>query len=323
MSSPTVNTLIFSGAGYFGILYMGIIRYLEDNNLVNDIKTIYGVSAGSLFGLLFSLGYTSEECRIMFRTTIDLSKLLAVQGRDILHMGQTYGASNGHYLEQSIKHLIENKGHNPYMTVEDFYKLTGIDFKIGVSLMVQERYELISHNNRGDMPLWLAIRMSCTIPLLLTPVKDEGYGDFICDGGILCNTPISYYLNDIYPEPARHSVATQTEDPPEGETAIAMQEDPPRYAIGCLCVNILNNNLPEIPIDQYSFVDYINAIIKKLFYYQDCMNPTYHPYMLNIDCKKYNFMTSITYNITEEQVDYVVQDGYNATAEYMRTITRS
>ena len=47
------------------------------------------------------------------------------------------------------------------------------------------------------MPVWIAIRASCGIPLF-TPINYYEIDDYLIDGAILNNNPIGTYLEEYY-----------------------------------------------------------------------------------------------------------------------------
>jgi NTE family protein len=50
--------LVLSGGGIRGAAHIGMLKALEEHNLLNDIQVVVGTSAGSLVGAMFALGYT-------------------------------------------------------------------------------------------------------------------------------------------------------------------------------------------------------------------------------------------------------------------------
>ena len=54
-----IKHLVLSGGGMLGISYIGLIKYLEEQNKNSNFKSITGCSAGSLFATLIAICYTS------------------------------------------------------------------------------------------------------------------------------------------------------------------------------------------------------------------------------------------------------------------------
>ena len=47
-----IDTLVFSGGGAKGLYYIGILKKLEELNIINNINSIAGTSIGAFFGSL-------------------------------------------------------------------------------------------------------------------------------------------------------------------------------------------------------------------------------------------------------------------------------
>ena len=56
-----LKNLVISGGGINGLGFIGIIKYLSENNLLNNIQHYVGTSAGAIIGYLLSIGYNFLE----------------------------------------------------------------------------------------------------------------------------------------------------------------------------------------------------------------------------------------------------------------------
>ena len=57
----SIDSLVFEGGGVRGIAFGGVIRYLEENNMLDNIKNLAGSSAGAIIATGISIGYKSDE----------------------------------------------------------------------------------------------------------------------------------------------------------------------------------------------------------------------------------------------------------------------
>ena len=158
--------LALSGGAARGIAHVGVLRALEENDI--PIDAIAGASAGALIGGCYATGLAIEKLEEMassfrWRHTSRLS---------FSRMGLQSNAQMEKFLR---KHL-------PVTRFEDL--------KIPLAVMVTDlqKGETIVFRDTGDLPF--AIRASCCVPALYTPVRDRE-GRFLIDGGILENLPIS------------------------------------------------------------------------------------------------------------------------------------
>jgi NTE family protein len=74
-------SLILSGGSALGIAHIGVIKWLEENNLVP--KEVIGTSMGSVIGSLYSTGYSSKEILklVKLMSGVNLFKLNLTQGK--------------------------------------------------------------------------------------------------------------------------------------------------------------------------------------------------------------------------------------------------
>jgi predicted acylesterase/phospholipase RssA len=75
---PVYKNLVISGGGFNCFQFFGIIKYLDDNNLLKEINKYISVSAGSLISLLLIIGYKFNEIE-NFLIKFDFSKIFDLQ----------------------------------------------------------------------------------------------------------------------------------------------------------------------------------------------------------------------------------------------------
>lgn len=184
-----IDTICLSGGGMKGFSFLGALDYLNNVNYINinKITNWVGTSAGSIFIVLFSIGYTPVEIGDFF-INFDLKKLDPDISVD--NVFSNYGISNGERFEFILKSFLKNKLGVEDITFKNLNKVTkknilivGVNFTRGCE-------EVFSHENTPCMSIITAIRISCSIPLFFTPVLYNGC--YYVDGGIINNFPINY-----------------------------------------------------------------------------------------------------------------------------------
>ena len=70
-----IKNLVISGGGVSGIGFLGIIKYLDDHNIISNIETYVGTSIGSIICLLLLIGYKHNEI-YDFCISFNLEKLI-------------------------------------------------------------------------------------------------------------------------------------------------------------------------------------------------------------------------------------------------------
>lgn len=257
-----IDTLLLSGAGVYGMLYLGLFKFINNKALI--INNYYGVSAGSIACLFLILNYTFEEAYYIFEK-YDIVNLLRLKPEDIIKINNRYGINNGTTFESLIKHILEYKNINPYCSLLDLYNITSKEFYIGITKLLSNEFILISHHNYPNIPVWLAIRMSCSIPFVFNPIIDKTYlNDIIVDGGLLNNCPINILIENNHTEYHNY-------------IAINLNNE--------LTINSIND---ISTITDIGFINYFKLIYKKIFTLQYTNNKIYIDNILTINTVKYN-----------------------------------
>ena len=101
-----METLLLSSGGVKGFSFLGVWKYIEENHI--KINKFSGVSIGSMFSLMFSLGFTYQEIYDIL-INIDFLNLFNFNFTDFL---ECYGIIDIKPLEDFIYMKIEEKGFN-------------------------------------------------------------------------------------------------------------------------------------------------------------------------------------------------------------------
>jgi predicted patatin/cPLA2 family phospholipase len=183
-----INTLLFSGGGTLGIAYIGVVKALEKTGLLKNIKTFCGTSIGSIFALIISMNYKASEIQSML-FDIDMEKAFQLNVLNIIKNG-VYG--NDEYITQCIKKVIKIK-FSENITFKELFNNTGNHLIVNTTCLCDNKAEYFDYIHNPDMEVWLAIRMSISIPYIFPHVeyKDKYY----VDGG-LCKLPFHLFEED-------------------------------------------------------------------------------------------------------------------------------
>lgn len=184
-----IDTLVISGGGVKGIVFIGALKYLEElsnirSDIKVDIKRIYAVSVGSIIGFLYAIGYTSEEMENeIFR--LDTNSLKSIRLKTFI---KNYGLDSGKKIMKWLESLVEKKGYDKNITFKQLLKLRGVDLNIGSTNL--NKYKAVYFNNEisPNLRIVRAIRMSIGIPLIFSSVKYKG--EVYVDGGVINSYPI-------------------------------------------------------------------------------------------------------------------------------------
>lgn len=156
--------LALSGGAVLGIAHLGVIKVLEENRI--PIHCISGTSAGSLVGLFLAAGYN-------FTKMLEITKELGwgkFGGLTIPKMGLL----NSKLLQRFIENRL---GKIEFSDLKLPFAATAVDITTGEKVIL----------NSG--PVSEAVRASCIIPGIFTPVEKDGR--LLVDGGFREFVPVS------------------------------------------------------------------------------------------------------------------------------------
>ena len=194
----TIKHLVLAGGGVSGLAGIGTIHTLFESNVlkIEEIKSIYGTSVGSMIGLFicfYKLGINNEIIKdyIIQRPFHETYKIHMNQILQIYDTKGIYDKSSAFILFDPFFKTIEM---SKEITMKEFYNLTDIElyfYTIEINSFVLKE---LSHKNTPDLSVIEAIYMSSTIPFIMSPIIKNN--DCYIDGGFLCNYPIQQCLKN-------------------------------------------------------------------------------------------------------------------------------
>jgi predicted acylesterase/phospholipase RssA len=190
----TIKHLVLSGGGPIMVQLLGAIQQLETKQFMDlkQIESIYSTSAGAIVGVLVSLKYdwVTIYDYIIKRPWQEVFKIKA---DTIFESYSKKGMFDLKTLEKCFKPLFDAKDIPMDITLEDFYKYSNIEFHVFSFEMNAFKIEDISYLTHPTLTLITALHMTCSLPILVTPVfiDDKLY----IDGGIICNYPLQHCID--------------------------------------------------------------------------------------------------------------------------------
>ncbi len=172
---------------------MGVIKYLKENDLLKSINNYYGTSAGSIICLMLALGFELEEM-VKFIENFDLDKLIIVNTENLF---TTFNVCENTKIEKVIKLFLNFKLNNQNdlkkinyenITMKELYNKTNKYLSVTSTCLTTQEAVYISHETFPNIPVWKAILMSCSIPLIFKPIEWENKQ--YVDGGLIDNFPL-------------------------------------------------------------------------------------------------------------------------------------
>lgn len=163
--------LALGSGGSRGLAHIGVIKCLEDNHI--PIDYISGTSAGALIGGFYSAWHDINRIEEMVNN-INYKKMVEILIDPLTVTGLIKGEKLTKFLQQNLGNLKIEKLSIPFSAV-------ATDIISGKSHIF----------NTGDLAS--AIRSSCSIPVIFSPVKKES--EILVDGGASIPVPVSVVKN--------------------------------------------------------------------------------------------------------------------------------
>ena len=245
--------------------------------MTQNIRKIVATSGGSFFALMFVLGYTCQNMKdIVMR--LNFNNLQDITTENIFSFFDTYGIDTGKKIEHLLKLFIRKKMNNPMITFLELYKLNNIEFTVTGTCLNKQRTEYFNYKLTPDMPIYLGVRISCSIPVIYNYVK---YNDLIyVDGAILDNFPMDYFKNEM------------------------------QHTLGfCVLSKTDSKELVNIKtIDQFMLTILISINKKNI----DKLIQQYKKNTIIIECD----YEGVNFNLSDQQKRQVMEKGYNSIKKY-------
>lgn len=185
---PTTQykTLILSGGSFGGIATIGAIYELYNLNQHKDLSMFIGTSIGSIIAYLLIIGYTPLDLLQIVCHSDLLSGLKDIKlGNFIKGKGlANFGTIASQLEELTIKKI------GRYLLMKDIFQVFHKELVIITYNLTENKTEYITSDTHPDLPVIIALRMSCNIPILF----DRFYYNFCeyVDGGTSNNFAIDY-----------------------------------------------------------------------------------------------------------------------------------
>jgi NTE family protein len=188
-----IENIVFSGGSIRGLCFIGTIRYLQELNIIDNIKNYAGSSIGAIVSFLLILGYTHDDLYNLFMC-INLDKFSNIKSENIFSFFDNYGIDNGDKMVKTLRVFLKKKLKCDDITFEDFYEKTQKNITITGSCLNNMKVEYFNKKTYPNMSVITALRISISMPILYTPVIfNEKY---YVDGALTENYAIDLFENN-------------------------------------------------------------------------------------------------------------------------------
>lgn len=249
-----IRHLVLSGGGEIGICFFGALKTSNQEGFwrIEDIKTIYATSAGSLFGTVTALTpFVSWEMLDVFFEKRPWEQVFNVNVDCVLSSVANCGILGRRTAVEFLSPVLRAADLSVEVTMREFFDVTGIEMHYMATNL--DSFELvdISYKSHPNWKVVDAVYASCALPIMFQPIRIEGV--LYADGAIFCNFPIKQCLAQAdHPD---EILALQKVDLEKQATAEAT--DAAKAGI-----NDHTDAVPETP----NLLTYLGNILTKLLY---------------------------------------------------------
>ena len=188
-----IKNLILGSGAVHGYSFIGSLKYLHEKKYLDNLENILGTSVGSIFGFVYSLGFSISEIEELGLKLIP-DMFLDINFKSFLKFFEEFGLDDGDKIIKIIKIMSKRKLGNSEITFKELYEYSGIKFIVPATNINKKKIIYFSYENYPDLEVYKAIRMSISIPILFKPFKFEN--DLFVDGGVLDPCSVDYFKNE-------------------------------------------------------------------------------------------------------------------------------
>jgi len=187
--TKNIKHIVCSGGGIAGFQYLGILEEAYKQKLwhIENIKSYYGTSVGTIIGVCILLKYDWDEITKYF-TQRPFDKLFPLGLKSVLQSISRLGLYNIDTIRTLLSPFLLASKLTIDITMQEFYNATNIEFHCITTNVTKYTCEDISYKTHPTWKLIDAVYCSCAIPIIFEPLEVNGY--FYADGYLLSNYPL-------------------------------------------------------------------------------------------------------------------------------------
>lgn len=193
-----IDSIVISGGGLHGITILGALQKALDTNMFSfsDIDMFIGTSVGSIISYLLIIGlYPTEIITHMVKHQEELNTM--INKFNMMKLFKLEGGIAFSHVQNLLEQITLEKTGTLFTMKSLFEKyqkeLVCVTFNYTTS-----QVEYINHESYPDLPCMIAIKMSCSLPIIFEKCMYNNH--HYIDGGVYDNLAIHYPLkHDKYP----------------------------------------------------------------------------------------------------------------------------
>ena len=191
-----ITHIALSGGGIKGMAYLGILRYLYIENMIDSIKYASGSSIGALYCL-----YIALKIPIDFLENEYMNLLEEINNKNYLCINKSsFGKlleSNGfvsvEFMTRPAKKYLKQLYGEEDITFIELAKKTGVNIYVNATCVNNGQRAIFSLEHTPNISVIDAIMASMSVPVMFEPVYIDG--NYYIDGVISMDLPFDVFGN--------------------------------------------------------------------------------------------------------------------------------
>lgn len=186
-----MKNLVCAGGGIKGFYYLGVIKALEEKNIINKLEKLCGVSVGAIIVVLIALNYSYKELyEILINYNFD-----DILEKDIFNMFNNYSIYGNSKKKKIIKILIKYKMNKENVSLRELCEYSKKKIYIIATNVETGNEKIFNIDDDGDVDIIDIVCASSALPILFPVIRinDNKY----IDGGFSKNYPLDIFKNDL------------------------------------------------------------------------------------------------------------------------------
>ena len=179
-SRTKYDALVLSGGGMKGLSILGATNFLKKNGYLDNVDLFVGTSIGAIVATALAYGLDPDE--IFNKRIVGFKYCPDV---DIGLLDKSFGLDSGANFDKWISSIFPAT-----LTFESLYHATNSTVVIVATNLNQRHAEYFSRLTTPTMPIRLALRISCSVPVYFAAVTMDGM--LYTDGAVTDNFAIDY-----------------------------------------------------------------------------------------------------------------------------------
>ena len=191
-----IRHLVLSGGGPSLFKTIGALQVLEKANKIQlkNIESIYGTSAGAICAVTLSLGFDWDTINKYF-VDRPWNEAYPITPTSIFDAYGKKGIFGREFVSKAFIPLFNAKDFDINITMKEFHEKTNIDLYFYTMELNQFENVEISHYTHPDLEVVDAVYMSCSLPIIIAPVCQDG--KCYLDGGLGANYPVKQCVDRV------------------------------------------------------------------------------------------------------------------------------